>query len=432
MDIVIKNGRVIDPASKTDTLADILITGETIAEIGENISSNERLVIDANGCIVTPGLIDMHVHFREPGREDVETILGGSLVAAKSGYTSVCPMPNTNPVIDNQALVRFVKMQGENGPINIFPIATITKGAKGKELSEMGELIAADVVAFSDDGLPVSSSIVMRRALEYLRMFDIPLLTHPEDLELTNDGMMNEGVNSVLLGLRGIPSESEEVMIARDILLTRMTKGRMHVCHVSSAGAIELVEWAKSKNINVSCETAPHYFSLNDSAVAKYMAMAKMKPPLRTENDRLAVIEALRSGVIDVIATDHAPHSLNEKMQEMEYAPFGIVGLETAVPLIITILVKENNFSYTEAFEKVTCNPAKILKLDKGRLYKGSIADITIINPDTEIFVDDNFMISHCKNSPFIGSKLYGSVEYTICGGRIVYSKKDRFIANGI
>jgi len=432
MDIVIKNGRVIDPASKTDALADILIAGETIAEIGENISADDRLAIDASGCIVTPGLIDMHVHFREPGREDIETILGGSLVAAKSGYTSVCPMPNTSPVIDNQALVRFVKMQGEKGPINIFPVATITKGAEGKELSEMGELIAADVVAFSDDGLPVSSSIIMRRALEYLRMFDIPLLTHPEDLELTNDGMMNEGVNSVLLGLRGIPAESEEVMIARDILLTRMTKGLMHVCHVSSAGAIELIEWAKSKNVRVSCETAPHYFSLNDSVVAKYMAMAKMKPPLRTENDRLAVIKALRSGLIDVIATDHAPHSLNEKMQEMEYAPFGIVGLETAVPLIITVLVKENNFSYIEAFEKVTCNPAKILKIDRGRLYKGGKADITIIDPDAEIFVDDNFMISHCKNSPFIGSKLYGSVEYTICGGRIVYSKKDRFIANAI
>ena len=426
MDIVVKNGRLIDPASKTDTFADVLVVGETIAEIGENISSDSRLVIDATDCIVTPGLIDMHVHFREPGREDVETILGGSIVAAKGGYTSVCPMPNTNPVIDNQALVRFVKMQGEKGPINVFPIATITKGAEGKELAEMGELIAADVVAFSDDGLPVSSSIIMRRALEYSRMFGIPLLTHAEDLVLTNDGMMNEGINSVLLGLRGIPAESEEVMIARDILLARMTKGKMHVCHISSVGGIELIEWAKSKNINVSCETAPHYFSLNDGAVAKHMAMAKMKPPLRTENDRLAIIEALRSGVIDVIATDHAPHSLNEKMQEMEYAPFGIVGLETAVPLIITVLVKENNFSYLQAFEKVTCNPAKILKIDRGQLHKGSKADITVINPDTEIFVDDNFMISHCKNSPFIGSKLYGSVEYTICNGRIVYSKKER------
>ena len=428
MDIVIKNGRVIDPASQTDTFADILVTGETITEIGENISPNSRLVIDARGCIVTPGLIDMHVHFREPGREDVETILGGSRVAAKSGYTSVCPMPNTNPVIDNQALVRFVKMQSEKGPINVFPIATITKGSEGKELSEMGELIAANVVAFSDDGLPVSSSIIMRRALEYSRMFDIPLLTHSEDLELTNNGMMNEGVNSVLLGLRGIPAASEEVMIARDILLTRMTKGRMHVCHVSSAVGIELIKWAKEKNINVTCETAPNYFSLNDGVVAKQMAMAKMKPPLRTENDRLAVIEALRDGTIDVIATDHAPHSLNEKMQEIEYAPFGIVGLETAVPLIITVLVKENNFSYLQAFEKVTNNPAKILKLDRGQLCKGAKADITVINPDTEIFVDDNFMLSNCKNSPFIGSKLYGAVEYTICGGRIVYSKKDGVI----
>jgi dihydroorotase len=315
-------------------------------------------------------------------------------------------------------------MQGEKGPINIFPIATVTKGAEGKNLSEMGELIAAGAVAFSDDGLPVSSSIIMRRALEYARMFDIPLLTHPEDLELTNSGMMNEGKNSILLGLRGIPAESEEVMIARDILLTRMTKGRMHVCHVSSAGAIELIEWAKLRNINISCETAPHYFSLTDDAVARHMAMAKMKPPLRTGNDRAAIIDALRRGVIDVIATDHAPHSLNEKMQEMEYAPFGIVGLETAVPLIITVLIKENHFTYIEAFEKVTSNPARILKLDRGSLAIGAKADITVINPDAEILIDDNFMLSHCKNSPFIGMKLYGSVEYTICGGRVVYSKK--------
>jgi dihydroorotase len=424
MKIVIKNGRVIDPASRTDRIMDILISGDIIEDMAENIRvDSDAGVVDAAGCIVTPGLIDMHVHFREPGREDVETILGGSRVAAKGGFTSVCTMPNTSPMIDNQALVRFIKMQAEKGPINVYPVAKITAGAEGRNLSEMGELINAGAVAFSDDGMPVNSSIVMRRALEYSRMFDVPLLTHSEDLELTDGGIMNEGVNSTILGLKGIPRESEEVMVARDILLTRMTRGRMHVCHVSSAGTVELIEWARRKGIDVTCETAPHYFTLTADAVATHLAMAKMKPPLRTEKDRQAMIEGLRSGIIDVIATDHAPHSLNEKMQEMEYAPFGIIGLETAVPLIITVLVKQNGFSYLQAFEKVTVNPARILKLDAGVLAKGRPADIAIINPDREFTVDRDFILSHCKNTPFMGMTLSGSVEYTICNGNIVYSR---------
>ena len=303
-------------------------------------------MIDATGCLVLPGLIDMHVHFREPGREDVETIYGGSMVAAKGGFTSVCTMPNTDPVIDNQALVRFIKLEAEKGPINVYPVATITKGLKGEEISEMGELINAGAVGFSDDGMPVMSSILMRRALEYSRMFDVPIITHSEDLDLTDDGIMNEGKNSTLLGLKGIPRESEEVMIARDVILTRLAGGRLHVAHVSSGGSIEIIRRAKSDGIRVTCETAPHYFSLNDDAVAEYLSMAKMKPPLRTEDDRKAIIEGLKRGIIDVIASDHAPHSMNEKMQELEYAPFGIVGLETTVPLIITVLVRENGFSY--------------------------------------------------------------------------------------
>jgi dihydroorotase len=424
MKIVIKNGRVIDPGSGRDRIMDILISGDIIEDMADNIRvDSDAGVVDAAGCIVTPGLIDMHVHFREPGREDVETILGGSRVAAKGGFTSVCTMPNTSPMIDNQALVRFIKMQAEKGPINVYPVAKITAGAEGRNLSEMGELINAGAVAFSDDGMPVNSSIVMRRALEYSRMFDVPLLTHSEDLELTDGGIMNEGVNSTILGLKGIPRESEEVMVARDILLTRMTRGRMHVCHVSSAGTGELIEWARRKGIDVTCETAPHYFTLTDDAVATHLAMAKMKPPLRTEKDRQAMIEGLRSGIIDVIATDHAPHSLNEKMQEMEYAPFGIIGLETAVPLIITVLVKQNGFSYLQAFEKVTVNPARILKLDAGVLAKGRPADIAIINPDREFTVDRDFILSHCKNTPFMGMTLSGSVEYTICNGNIVYSR---------
>lgn len=425
MKIVIKNGRVIDPASKTDDTLDLLIEDDTIADISRGISVREGYgVIDAAGCLVLPGLIDMHVHFREPGREDVETIFSGSKVAAKGGFTSVCTMPNTDPVIDNQALVRFIKLEAEKGPINVFPAATITKGMKGEEISEMGELIGAGAVGFTDDGLPVMSSILMRRALEYSRMFDVPIITHSEDLELTDDGIMNEGKNSMLLGLKGIPREAEEVMIARDVILTRLTGGRLHVAHVSSGGSVEIIRRAKSDGIKVTCETAPHYFSLTDDSVAEYLSMAKMKPPLRTEDDRKAIIEGLKRGIIDVIASDHAPHSPNEKMQELEYAPFGIVGLETTVPLIISVLIRENNFSYFEAFEKVTVNPARVLKINRGELKIGGIADVAIIDPEKKVMIDESFMLSRCKNSPFIGKELFGSVEYTICNGNVVYSNK--------
>jgi len=423
MKIVIKNGRVIDPASETDEVLDLLIEDDRIVAVEKDISVNDGDgVIEATGLLVLPGLIDMHVHFREPGREDVETIIGGSGVAAKGGFTSVCTMPNTVPPIDNQALVRFIKLEAEKGPVNVFPIASVTKGARGEEISEMGELFAAGAVGFSDDGLPVSSSILMRRALEYSRMFDVPILSHAEDLDLTDEGIMNEGVNSIMFGLKGIPAESEEVMIARDVLLTRLARGRLHVCHVSSGGSVDIIQRAKRDGINVTCETAPHYFTLTDDVIRDMMSMAKMKPPLRTERDRLRVIEGLKSGIIDVIATDHAPHSANEKMQEMEYAPFGIVGLETAVPLVITELVKKNGMSYTDVFRKLTVNPSRIMNLGRGELKQGSPADITVIDPDKKVVITEEFFRSKCKNSPFIGMELYGSVEYTICNGNIVYS----------
>ena len=413
---------MIDPASGTDALRDILLDGSLVSAIGENISPLEdHETIDASGCLVLPGLIDMHVHFREPGREDQETIIGGSQVAAKGGFTSVCTMPNTTPVIDNQALVRFIKLEAENGPINVYPIATITKGAKGEELSEMGELVKAGAAGFSDDGKPVMNSVVMRRALEYARMFDLPIITHAEDLSLSENGVMNESINSITLGLKGIPREAEEVMIARDVILTRLTKGKLHVAHVSSRGSVDIIRRAKAEGINVTCETAPHYFSLTDEAVEKHLSMAKMNPPLRSEEDRMKIIEGLRSGVIDVIATDHAPHLSNEKMQEIAYAPFGIVGLETAVPLIITMLVRKHGFSYLDAFSKLTINPARILKLDAGVIREGSTADITVINPDKPVRIDNTFITSKCKNTPFLGMDLFGSVEWTICNGQIVY-----------
>lgn len=421
MKLLIKYGRLIDPASNTDEEFDILIADSKISKVDKNIKKDDAHLINAKDCIVVPGLVDMHVHFREPGGEDVETIIGGSKVAAKSGYTSVCTMPNTNPVIDNQALVRYIKKQAESGPINVYPIAAITKGSIGEELTEMGELVEGGAIAFSDDGKPVMNSTTMRRALEYSRMFNIPIITHAEDITLSSGGVMNEGNNSVFLGLKGIPREAEEIMIARDVLLTRLTKGRLHVAHVSSKGSLDIIAMAKRNKIQVTCETAPHYFSLTDDAIAEHLSMAKMNPPLRTEEDRKAIIEGLRNGLIEVIATDHAPHLPNDKMQEIAFAPFGIIGLETAVPLIITVLVKENGFSYLQAFEKVTVNPCKILGIDRGFIQEDAVADITIINPDKKIIIDENFIISRCKNTPFIGRELYGLVEYTICNGTVAY-----------
>lgn len=424
MKILIKNGKVIDPESNLEKDLDILIQNNIIKKISKDIKTDadeETTLIDAANCIVLPGLIDMHVHFREPGREDIETIMGGSEVAAKSGFTTVCTMPNTTPVIDNLALVRFIILEAERGPINVLPIANITKGSLGQEITEMGELVKCGAVGFSDDGVPVMSSILMRRALEYARMINAPIITHSEDLDLSDKGIMNEGYNSVLLGLKGIPNEAEEVMIARDVILARLAKGKLHIAHVSSAGSVEIIRRAKEEGVNVTCEATPHHFSLTDDAIKTQLSMAKMNPPLRTEKDRLAIIEGLRSGVIDAIATDHAPHLNNEKMQELEYAPFGIIGLETAVPLVITKLVNENKFSYSEAFRKLTINPAKILNIDAGELKENKKADITIVNPKKKIHVDGKFILSKCKNTPFIGQDLFGSVEYTICNGRIVF-----------
>ncbi len=427
MALLIKNGRLIEPGSNFDGRKDVRVENGFVDHIGEGLKAEKGdEIIDATGCLVLPGLIDMHVHFREPGSENKETIIGGSIVAARSGFTSVCTMPNTTPVIDNQALVRFIIMEAEKGPINVFPIANITKGALGEEITEMGELVKGGAVAFSDDGKPVMSSILMRRALEYARIFDAPIISHAEDVLLSDEGVMNEGINSTLLGLKGIPAEAEEVMIARDVLLTRLTKGKLHVAHVSSAGSLEIIQRAKAAGVRVSCETAPHYFSLTDDAVMEHLSMAKMNPPLRTERDRKAIIEGLRNGIIDVIATDHAPHLMNEKMQELEYAPFGIIGLDTAVPLIITILVRENNFSYLDAFRKLTINPARILKLELGELAPGRAADITVIDPERKVLIDEKFITSRCKNTPFIGRELYGAVECTICGGKVVYRYDSR------
>jgi dihydroorotase len=426
MRILIKNGRLVDPASGTGKKLDILIEGNLIKKISGNIqikNTKPDQIIDASDCIVLPGLIDMHVHFREPGREDVETIIGGAEVAAKSGFTTVCTMPNTSPVADNPEILEFIKKRAGESRINILPIANITKGSLGKELTDMKGLVSSGAVAFSDDGRPVMNSLIMRKAFEYSKDLGIPVITHSEDTDLSDRGVMNEGKVSRQLGLRGIPNESEEIMIARDAILAKLTKGRLHIAHVSSAGSVEIIKRAKEAGISITCEATPHHFSLTEDAVKRHNTMAKMNPPLRTEEDRLAIIGGLRSGVIDAIATDHAPHSAEDKMKGMEHAPFGIIGLETAVPLVITRLVMENNFSYSEAFKKLTIYPARILKIDKGELKGNGTADITIINPGKKIHIDENFIISKCKNTPFLNQDLFGSVEYTIRNGEIIYRR---------
>ena len=420
MKLCIKNGRVLDPASGFDKTVCVNIEDGIIKSVGEAETADET--IDASGKLVLPGLIDLHVHFREPGREDQETIAGGCRIAAKSGYTSVVTMPNTNPPIDNQALVKFIKHEAEkSGLLNIFPAAAVSKGMKGEEISEMGELFTAGAVAFTDDGKPVSSSILMRRALEYSRMFDVPIMAHEEDHLLVDSGVINEGKVSASLGLRGIPNAAEEVMIARDVIIAGLSKGRLHVQHISSGGSVEIIRNAKKRGVNVTCETAPHYFSLTDEVVRDKLALAKMNPPLRTEDDLMKIIEGLKDGTIDAIATDHAPHLMNEKRQEIEFAPNGIIGLETAVPLMITKLVKGKGFSYNEVFAKVTCNPAKIINIKKGEIKAGYDADLVIIDPDKKVIINDDFIASNCKNTPFMGAELFGSVECTILSGRITY-----------
>ncbi len=420
MNILIKNGHVIDPANKVDGKIDILVSGGKIAELGKpgTISGDGAEIIDASGKIIVPGLIDMHVHLREPGFEYKETIATGAAAAKAGGFTAVCCMPNTQPVNDNRSVTEFILAQASKAEALVYPIGAITKGSMGEELSEIGELYAAGCRAISDDGKPVTNSAVMRRALEYAKIFDMLIISHCEDGALAAKGVMNEGVVSTELGLRGIPRAAEDVMTARDIFLAELTGGRLHIAHVSTAGSVRLVRDAKSRGVRVTAETCPHYFSLTEEAVRGYNTMAKMNPPLRTAEDVDAVKEGLRDGTIDVIATDHAPHALDEKSGEFDYAPFGIVGLETALGLTFK-LVEEGVLTFAEAIRKMSINPASILKISKGMLSEGSDADITIVDPDAEWVVDASQFKSKSKNTPFHGWKLKGRAVRTIVGGRL-------------
>lgn len=424
MRLLIKNGRVVDPSSGTDKRLDVLIEKGKITQIKPKISATGAKLIDASGLIVSPGFIDMHVHLREPGQEDKETIATGALAAARGGFTSIACMPNTDPVNDNRGVTEYILSEArKNAAVNVFPIASITKGEKGEELTDMADLIDAGAIAFSDDGMPVQSSQVMRRALEYTKILNTVIIDHCEDKYLSADGVMHEGYHSYLFGLRGIPSSSEETMVSRDLILAKKADAAIHIAHLSVKGAVELVKEAKRKKVKVTAEVTPHHLFLTDSLIESYDTHLKVNPPLRSKEDTLALKQAVKNGTIDVFATDHAPHTVDEKDVEFDRAPFGINGLETAAPLLLDKLVNKNIISLSRFIEMISTNPALILKLEnKGRISVGADADLTILNLEKEIVVDVDSFKSKSRNNPFQGWKLRGGPEMTIVGGKIVYS----------
>ena len=430
MTVLIKNGTVIDPANNINTAKDILIIKGIIKSIEppgklDTVNLNNPQIIDAKGCIVCPGLIDMHVHFREPGFEYKETIESGCQSAAAGGFTSVAVMPNTNPVNDNRSVTELIlSLAKSKGGIKVHPIGAITQGLAGKRLSEMADLRDAGAIAFSDDGCPVMNSELMRRAFEYSKMFNLPLIQHSEMLDLTEGGCMNEGAVSTELGLKGMPTEAEDIMVYRDIALLEKTGGRLHVAHISSGNSVDLVRHAKAKGLPVTCEVAPHHFTLTDEAVRGYDTNTKMSPPLRSNKDIEKIKEGLKDGTIDIIATDHAPHDITDKQVEYQNACFGIVGLETALPLSLK-LVDEKILSLSDAIRKLTATPAQIFNLDAGNLSIGKEADVLIFNPDIKYSIDVSKFHSKSKNSPFDGWKVKGKVFHTLARGKIVYTDPD-------
>lgn len=428
---IICGGKVIDPAAKIEKIADIYLEDGIVkkVETAKTLTTKQISELDpeevlvAKGFIVAPGLIDMHVHLREPGFEGIETIMSGSESAAAGGFTSICCMPNTHPAIDNQETIKFILNQAESSPIKVYPIAAITKGRKGKELAEIGELVNAGAIALSDDGSPVDTAEIMRKAFDYARMFPIPIIEHAEDNSLTADGVMNEGQTSVKLGLKGIPSVSEDITVARDILLAQYTGGRIHFAHVSTDGAVELIRQAKQFKIKVTAEVTPHHFSLYDEMISEsYNPNLKMSPPLRSKADVRALIKGLIDGTIDCIASDHAPHSHQDKDVEFNLAPNGIIGLETSLAVSITYLVKKKHLSWTKLIRAMATRPAEILALKAGTLKKGYPADITIIDPDRKWVVNPADFKSKSINSPYIGQTLTGKAVCTIVDGKVVYS----------
>jgi dihydroorotase len=425
MRILIAGGRVIDPANKRDAVLNVLIEDGRIAEVaspGAHPAPAADRVLDARGKVVCPGFVDLHVHLREPGREDMETIATGTRAAARGGFTSVCCMANTTPVNDNQSVTDFIIDRARrDGAVHVFPIGAISKGMNGEELAEIGELIGAGCVAISDDGKPVMNAELMRRALEYSTLFSVPVIQHAEDVHLTGKGVMHEGRVSTELGFKGIPAASESVIVARDLLLAELTGGHYHVAHVSTAEAIQLVREAKRKGLRVTCEAAPHHFALSDEAVRGFDTNTKMSPPLRSNRHVEAVKGGLRDGTVDAIATDHAPHTIQDKEVEFDYAANGIIGLETAFGLTVSMLVEGEVLTLPQAIARLTSEPARIFGLPKGTLSIGADADVTIVDPAREWVVDIAKSASKSRNSPFHGWKLRGQVLATIVSGKIAW-----------
>ncbi len=421
MAIFIQGGHIIDPG-RFNAVGDLLIDGGKVVAVGSNIKvpSGAR-TIAAKGRLVVPGFVDLHVHFREPGFEYKETIQSGAASAVAGGFTTVCAMPNTNPVNDNQAITELMLDRARAaGLANVLPIGAITKGSEGKELAEIGDLRRAGCVAISDDGKPVMNSLVMRRAMEYALAFDVPVVDHCEDLHLAEGGCMNEGIISTELGLPGIPSAAEDVMVARNVSLAELTGARLHLAHISTVGSVRMVREAKQRGLKVTAEACPHHFTLTEEVVRGFNTFAKMNPPLRTWRDVQAIKEGLRDGTIDVIATDHAPHATQEKQQGFTEAPFGIVGLETALPLTMA-LVDEGILSLETAIDKLSSAPAKAFSLSKGTLAVGADADVAIVDPQAQWEVDPGKFRSKSRNTPFAGWKVKGTVLTTIVGGRVVF-----------
>ena len=421
--ILIQGGRVIDPSRGTDGVADVYLTDGRVAAVGSNIVGEEgTLVIPAAGKVVAPGLIDLHVHLREPGQEDQETVATGAMAAAAGGFTAVCAMPNTDPVVDNQGTVGFIVSQAQRAAkARVYPIGAISLGQRGEKLAEFGELVGAGAVAVSDDGKPVMSSHLMRTALEYARTFSIPVADHCEDLALAEGGAMHEGIVATRLGLKGIPAAAEEIMVARDIILAELTGGHVHLCHMSTRGSVELIRRAKERGIRVTAEATPHHFTLTHEACEGYNTNAKMNPPLREDADREAIRQALRDGTLDVIASDHAPHHYDAKEREFDDAPNGILGLETALGLAISELVESGLMSLSDLLFRMSTQPARIFNLPGGTLGVGAPADVVVFDPKARWTVDPSRFHSKSRNTPFGGRSLSGRAEVTIVRGRVVY-----------
>jgi dihydroorotase len=419
--ILIKGGRVIDPMSNTDKVMDVLIDGEKITRICEEIKAipDGTNVIDASDCIVAPGLIDVHSHFRDPGFTYKEDILTGANCAARGGYTTVVCMANTKPVVDNIETLKYILDKAKGAKIEVLQTGSITKGLNGRELTDMEELKKNGAVGFSDDGKPIMDSSIAIRAMNMARKLNVPLSFHEEDPSLIAENGINKGVVAKKLNLTGSPHEAENVLVARDAILAISTGAKVNIQHISSALSVEIVRWAKKMGADITAEVTPHHFSLNENAVLKYGANAKMNPPLRTEKDRLSILEGLKDGTLDIIATDHAPHAKEEKEKELRTAPSGIIGLETALSLGITNLVLPGILTIMQLIEKMTVNPAKLYGLNKGYIKEGSQADIVIFDAGEEWIVDK--FVSKSSNSPFKGMKLHGKVKKTIYKGDIVY-----------